>query len=223
MLFSGKEGYAVNGRSQRKQARLDLNTRLGRAEEGQGCRNEVGPVLLQKDVSRERIYCPLGRREQSHLGGKRTPTPSLFLQEAFEILSGSCHQGLTGDTLEAPQAETSQAVPILGLGKQWFDPDLALVHRLLIRGSLVVPFDPFEIVSVKRAVNVPTTFAGSTLRFAGARITRSCRRRVFDFLCLVLDPRWEERLSLRAKIPIMLGIIAKLRASIIGGHVIPIR
>src|SRR2546425_12943777 len=86
----------------------------------------------------------------------------------------------------------------------------------------MVPLDPFEVVGIKRTVELPTAFAGSTLRFAGTGITGGCSRAVFHFLLCVLYPRWQEWLPLRAKIPIVFSIIGKLRGPIIGRHVLPI-
>src|SRR4051794_12756417 len=113
-------------------------------------------------------------------------------------------------------------MPLLGFRKQWFHPDLALVHGLLVRGGLMISLDPFQVGGVKRTVELPTTFTGGTLRFAGTGITGGCTCTVFSFLLLVLSSRWEEELPLRAKIAIVFSIIRELRGPIIGRHVLPI-
>src|SRR5258706_6975159 len=106
------------------------------------------------------LFLPVGRRRQSHcLSGKRTPTPSSLLQQAFEILSGGRHEGFTVDPPESSQAKALHPMPLFALCKQRFHPDLAFVHGLLVRRGLMVPLDPFEVVGIKRTVELPTAFA----------------------------------------------------------------
>src|SRR5260370_15952329 len=67
-------------------------------------------------------------------------------------------------------------MPVFGLGKQRFDPALALVHGFLIGEGLVVPLHTFQAACVKRTVQLPTLVAGSTLRFEWTGIACGCIR-----------------------------------------------
>jgi hypothetical protein len=113
-------------------------------------------------------------------------------------------------------------VPVFRLGKQRFDPDLALVHSFVVGEGLVVALHPFQVVGVKRPMQLPTLVAGSTLRFDWTGIARSGTCPVFHFLRCVFYPRWQEWLPLRSKIAIVFGIVAELGGSVEGCHVLPI-
>src|SRR5260370_28780849 len=113
-------------------------------------------------------------------------------------------------------------MPLLGFRKEWFDPDLALVHGLLIGGGLMVALHPFQVIRVKRTVNLPTPITGSTLCFAGTGIAGGCICTVFHFLRFFLYPRSQKGLPLRAKIAILFGIVGELGGSVEGRHVLPV-
>src|SRR5258708_13202701 len=111
---------------------------------------------------------------------------------------------------------------VLGFRKEWFDPASALVQGPLIGGGLMVPLHPFQVISVKRTVNLPTPVTGSTLCFAGAGIAGGGICTAFHFLRFILYPRRQKGLSLRAKIAIVLGIVGELGGSVEGRHVLPV-
>jgi hypothetical protein len=50
-------------------------------------------------------------------------------------------------------------MPDFALRKEWFHPDLAFIDGLLVSGGQMVPLDPFEVVGIKRTVELPTAFA----------------------------------------------------------------
>ena len=67
-------------------------------------------------------------------------------EQPLEVLACSYQEGLRVDQPQPAQAKTARAVPLFGLGKQWFDPDLALPQRLLVRrGRLVVDLGGVKI------------------------------------------------------------------------------
>src|SRR2546421_6122076 len=107
-------------------------------------------------------------------------------------------------------------MPVFRLGKQRFDPDLALVHGFVVGEGLVVALHTFQVVGVKRPMELPTLVAGSTLRFDWTGIARSGMCPVFHFLRFVFYPRRQKWLPLRAKIAIVLRIVAELGGSVEG-------
>jgi hypothetical protein len=72
-----------------------------------------------------------GFEHEGRSAGQRPASPSPLGEQSFEILARRYQEGLTIDAPQAPQAEPAQAMPLLGLGKQRLDPDLALAQRLL--------------------------------------------------------------------------------------------
>jgi hypothetical protein len=104
--------------------------------------------------------------------------PSSLLQETFEILPCCRYESFTGDSLQTPQTEAPQTMPIFGGSLQWLNPDPSCVHGFLVSKRLMIAFHSFEGVGVKRAMDLPTTLTGSTLGFARAGIARSCLGRV---------------------------------------------
>src|SRR5260370_21628035 len=155
----------------------------------------------------------------SGLAGEGTQSPASLLQQTFEILDSSDEQGFAIDTPQRPQAEAAEAMPVFGLRKEWFDPDLALVQGFLVGGGLLVALHPFHIIGKKGAVDVPTTRAFGTLRFHWTGVADRRIRTVLDLLGSFHSIRWTQDVSLRTAIQILAGIVGKLRQSIIA-HVI---
>src|SRR6266699_3695666 len=114
-------------------------------------------------------------------------------------------------------------MPVFGLCKEGFDPDLALVESPLIGKRLGVASHSFEVASMERAMHLSTSVTGSTLGLEWTRITGHCLRAVFRFFCLVLHPREMQRLTVGADVEIVRGVIGELGGSIIRRHMLPIR
>src|SRR6266566_9684694 len=174
------------------------------------------PLRIFLDPFEGVLFLPVGGRHADHcLTRKGTSSPASLLQQAFEILASSDAQGFAIDAPEQPQTEAAQAMPVFGLCKEGFDPDLALVQGFLVGRGLLVALDPFHIVSKKGAVDVPTTGAFGTLCFHWAGIADRRISTVLDLLCAFHAIRWTQNLALRTVIQILAGIVAKLRQSII--------
>ncbi len=58
-------------------------------------------------------------------------------------------------------------MPVFRRGFQRFDPDLALVHGFVVGEGLVVALHTFQVVGVKRPMQLPTLVTGGTLRGSG--------------------------------------------------------
>src|SRR3990170_8994101 len=65
-------------------------------------------------------------------------------------------------------------MPLLGLSKQWFDPDLPLAHRLLVRLGHVIAAHPAEVRLVEATADPPSPWGGRAL--AAERTGRAGRR-----------------------------------------------
>src|SRR6266567_1539314 len=124
------------------------------------------PLRIFLDPFEGVLFLPVGGRHADHcLTRKGTSSPASLLQQAFEILASSDAQGFAIDAPEQPQAEAAQAMPVFGLRKEWFDPDLALVDGFLVGRGLLIALHPFHIVSKKGAVDAPAPWAFGTLCF----------------------------------------------------------
>jgi hypothetical protein len=77
-------------------------------------------------------------------------------------------------------------MPVFGLGKQRFHPDLALVHRFLIGQGLMISLHTLQILREKGTMHVPTALAWSTVYFHGASIAGARSRTVLNELCPAL-------------------------------------
>jgi hypothetical protein len=113
-------------------------------------------------------------------------------------------------------------MPVFGLGKEWFDPDFALVHGFLVGQGLMVSLHALLILREKGTVQVPTTLAWSTVEFQWAGSAGASSRTVFHELCLLFSMSRKQELPLRAAILIMDSVIGELSWSIIRGLVFPI-
>ena len=145
-----------------------------------------------------------GTTVTASLGKGRRPQPR-FCEPPFEILASSDAQGFTIDAPEQPQAEAAQAVPVFSLGKEWFDPDLALVKGFLVGSGLLVALHSFHIVGKKGAVDVPTTRAFGTLRFHWTGVADRRIRTVLDLLGPFHAIGWAQDVSLWTAIHILAG------------------
>ena len=101
-------------------------------------------------------------------------------------------------------------MPLLRLGKERFDPDLALTNRLLVCLGLVVASHPLEIVDVERALDLAAVVAGGALGFdrtsvADGRLT-TIRHHAFGAFGRIAT----EDLSLRATVFIPLWVEDKV-------------
>jgi hypothetical protein len=180
----------------------------------------LSPLRISFDPIDQVLFLPVGVRHNAYcLAGEGTSSPSSLLQQAFEILASSDAQGFAIDAPEQPQAEATQAMPVSGLRKEWFDSDLALVDGLLLSSGLLVALHSFHVVGKKGAVDVPTTRAFGTLRFHGTGVADRRIRTVLDLLGPFQALGWAQDVALRTAIQILAGIVGKLHQSIIA-HVV---
>src|SRR6266516_2449707 len=202
---------------------MRLQKRFRNCTSDEGCHSEARLVVLQEIMPWGFISFPARRWHQSHcLGRKWTSSPSSFAEQAFEILTRGDDERFTIDPPEPSETETAHAMPVLAFGKERLDPDFALVQSFLIGQGLLVVSHPFEIARIEGSMDLPTLITGGTLRFEWTGITGSCICSIFDFLCGILSTKWQERLSLRTQIAIVLGIIAELGRPVEGRHMLPV-
>src|SRR5215211_7159355 len=117
------------------------------------------------------------RRREDHARSPARPratSPTLFAEQALEILAGSDELGLEVDLLRSPESEAAQPVPVLGLGEERLDPDLPFAHRLRVRLGLVVAAHPVQIGLVETAPDAPAARCGCALRTERADRTGRC-------------------------------------------------
>src|SRR5260370_34364090 len=114
-------------------------------------------------------------------------------------------------------------MPVFGLSKERFDPDLALVESPLIGKRLGVASHSFEVASMERAMHLPIRVTRSTLGRERTSVTSRRLCSVFRLFCLVLHPREMQWLPVGADVEIVRGVIRELGGSIIRRHMLPIR
>ena len=74
------------------------------------------------------------------MAGGPTPTDSA----SASVLASRNEERLTVDPLQPTQAEATQAMPVLGFGKERFDPHLSFAHRLGVGLGRVVGARPVQ-------------------------------------------------------------------------------
>jgi hypothetical protein len=101
-------------------------------------------------------------------------------------------------------------MPHFGFGKERFHPDLALAHRLLVGRRVVVGAHPLEMRLHEMPVDLAAVVARRAAGFhwAGIADDRVCP--VLDLLGVVLLAIRTQRLTLRAPIPVVFGIVGEL-------------
>lgn len=60
--------------------------------------------------------------------------PASSLEQPLEVLSGGNQQSLAVDSPQTAQPKASHPMPLFAFSEERLDPDLALAHRLLVRG-----------------------------------------------------------------------------------------
>jgi hypothetical protein len=73
-------------------------------------------------------------------------SPAAPRDEPFEVLPCCDHRPLAIHLRQGAQPEPSQAVPLLALTKQWFNPDLAFLIGLFVRVGLVICHHAVQIL-----------------------------------------------------------------------------
>src|SRR5215213_493115 len=97
-------------------------------------------------------------------------------------------------------------MPLLRLGKERLDPDLALPDRLLISLCLVIAPDLLEVVDVERPLHLAAVVAGGALGLHRAGIADSDLTAVRHHALGSLDRVATQGMVLRAAVPITLRI-----------------
>src|SRR5207245_447359 len=106
-------------------------------------------------------------------------------------------------------------MPVFGLCKQRFDPDLPLAHGFVVSLRLVVALDAFEIGGMEGAMHLPTVVARGTVRFQRTGIACGGIRTVFYLFRLGFYPGETQRLTIGADVEIVCCIVDEHRWSII--------
>src|SRR4051812_37069542 len=88
------------------------------------------------------------------------PPPAGGHEPALEVLPRRRQQALGVHLHQAAEAELAQAVPLLGLPEEGFDPHLPLTEGLLVGLGGVVAPHPVEVRLVEGAVHVAARRAG---------------------------------------------------------------
>src|SRR3954466_13171851 len=105
-------------------------------------------------------------------------------------------------------------MPLLGLGKQRLDPDLALADRLLVRLGRVVAAHALEVLGMEGTMHDASVVAGGASRLDWAGIAGSGSAPVNDDFLAILGRLPLEGMVSRAAVFISLSVICEIRLDI---------
>src|SRR5215204_5365341 len=112
-------------------------------------------------------------------------TPALGGQQALHVLASRDQQSLDVGVHHATYPEPTEAVPLLGLGKQRFDPDLPLADRLLADLGRMGAADLLEGIDGERSLDLAAVVAGGARGFDRVGVADSGLATVGDHILRV--------------------------------------
>ena len=114
-------------------------------------------------------------------------------------------------------------MPLLGLGKQRLDPDLALAQRLLVCGGRLVGSHPLQVLLAEGAPDgAPRLGAGRAVGPEGTGTAGRSPRAVEDALLGLGGVRAAQHLAVRAHIVVLHGVVGEFGGAEIGAVLLPV-
>src|SRR2546425_11545783 len=95
--------------------------------------------------------------------GPSSPPP--LTEQSFQVLTGRRDERLAVHFPQSPETETPQAVPVLRLGEERLDPDVALADRLLTDRGRVIAAHAIQVRLVEVPIDLASVGAGGAPGF----------------------------------------------------------